>query len=349
MIKNIAIVSLSSGIIGEDFVRHEVAIGLKRLAGYNVNVRFMPHARSGLAFVHENPKRRAEDLINAFLDDEIDMILCATGGDDTYRLLPYLFENNELQRAVRNKIFLGFSDTTMNHFMLHKVGLNTFYGQAFLPDICELSEEMLPYSRRYFEELIRTGTIGRIEPSAVWYSERTGWGEDQIGIDMPAHRNDGFELLQGPSRFEGRILGGCIDSMYDIFNSDRYPDTVQLCEKYAIFPNAEAWRGYILLLETSEEKPSPELYRKMLIVLKERGIFESVNGVLMGKPQDETYFGEYKRIIVEVVGNPALPIVANINIGHATPRCIIPLGVPAVVDADDQSITFQDNAHKTGA
>ena len=45
-------------------------------------------------------------------------------------------------------------DTTINHFMLHKVGLNTFYGQSFLADVCELGPEMLPYSRRYFEELI---------------------------------------------------------------------------------------------------------------------------------------------------------------------------------------------------
>lgn len=32
--------------------------------------------------------------------------------------------------AVQADKFLGFSDTTINHFMLHKVGLKTFYGQA---------------------------------------------------------------------------------------------------------------------------------------------------------------------------------------------------------------------------
>lgn len=56
------------------------------------------------------------------------MILCAIGGDDTYRLLPYLFEHNELANVVSDKIFLDFSDTTINHFMLHKAGLKTFYG-----------------------------------------------------------------------------------------------------------------------------------------------------------------------------------------------------------------------------
>ena len=36
----------------------------------------------------------------------------------------------------------------------------------------------------------------------------------------------------------------------------------------------------------------------------------------------------------------ALPVVFNINIGHALPRCILPFGVDAVVDAEKQSIRF---------
>ena len=30
------------------------------------------------------------------------------------------------------------------------------------------------------------------------------------------HANQGFELLQGSGVFQGKILGGCIDSLYDI-------------------------------------------------------------------------------------------------------------------------------------
>ena len=100
------------------------------------------------------------------------MILCAIGGDDTYRLLPYLFGHDELKKALKEKIFLGFSDTTINHLMLHKLGLNTFYGQSFLADICEMDQEMLPYTAKYFEELIQTGKIAQIEPSDVWYAKR---------------------------------------------------------------------------------------------------------------------------------------------------------------------------------
>ena len=44
MIKNVTLVSLSAETIGEDFVKHEVNIGLKRLEEFGLNVKVMPHA-----------------------------------------------------------------------------------------------------------------------------------------------------------------------------------------------------------------------------------------------------------------------------------------------------------------
>ena len=342
MIRNVAIVSLSSGIIGEPFVQYEVEIGLRRLKEYGLNVKFMPHACKGLDYVREHPEKRAEDLLAAFRDPETDMILCAIGGDDTYRLLPYLFGNHELENAVTDKVFLGFSDTTINHLMLHKAGLKTFYGQAFLPDLCELAPEMHPYTRKYFEELIATGGIREITPSDVWYEERTSFAPDQAGTRTPSHPNGGFELLQGAPVFSGKILGGCVDSMYDFFNGERYADMPELCRKYQLFPAAEDWKGRILLLETSEEKPVPEKYRQALEYLKGTGVFEHVSGVLAGKPMDEAYAEEYRQLLKEVIGNPELPVVFNLNIGHAMPRCIMPFGVEATVDAEKQVIRFAE-------
>ncbi len=341
MVKNIAIVSLSRGILGELFVKWELDIGLKRLEDYGINVKFMPHALRGLNYVSEHPKKRAEDLIAALQDDDVDMILCAIGGDDTYRLLPYLFENDELKKAAKQKIFLGFSDTTMNHFMFHKVGIKTFYGQAFLPDVCEIAHEMLPYTKAYFEELLTTGTISKIIPSSVWYDAREVFDASEIGKNTMQHENHGFELLQGKAVFAGKILGGCIDTIFDMFDSTRYADSKNLCEKYKLFPAKEEWKNHILLLETSEEQMSPEKYRKALEELKSRGVFDTINGLLIGKPVDEIYFEEYKKILIDVIDNPNLPIVCNINVGHATPRCIIPFGVNAVVDAYEQTITFE--------
>ena len=273
MIKNIAIVSLSRGVLGEEFAQHEVEIGLKRLAGYGVNVQFMPNALRGIDYLTTHPEARAADLLQAFRDPEVDMILCAIGGDDTYRLLPYLFDHDKLRKAVTDKIFLGFSDTTVNHMMLHKVGLPTFYGQAFLPDVCEFGPAMLPYTERYFAELLRTGTIREVTPSDVWYESRTDFSPSQI-------------------------------------------------------------------LETSEEQMPPEKYRAALTHLKNAGVFRAVNGVLIGKPMDRKCEDVYKQLLVEVIDDPALPVVCNLNIGHAAPRCILPFGVRACVDVAAQKITF---------
>ena len=79
-----------------------------------------------------------------------------------------------------------------------------------------------------------------------------------------------------------------------------------------------------------------------MLTLKETGIFDVLSGVLIGKPMDETYAQEYKQILVDVVNNPSLPMVCNINIGHAQPRCIIPFGVAATVDMENQVIRFSN-------
>lgn len=284
MIKNVAIVSLSSGIIGEDFVRHEVEIGVKRLENFGMNVRFMPHAMKGIEYVKNHPKDRAADLLYALKDPEVEMILCAIGGDDTYRLLPY--------------------------------------------------------TRGYFEELIRFGTIREVRPSSVWYEERTDFGVDQIGVPLTSHPDSGFVLLQGSPFFSGKILGGCIDTLYDFFNGDRYADMPLLCQKYGLFPKKEDWVQKILLLESSEEKMPPSKYEKAVAALKETGIFEVLSGVLVGKPMDETYAREYRQILTDVIDSPDLPIVWNVNIGHAQPRCILPFGVKATVDVSRQVIRF---------
>lgn len=303
MVKTVEIVSLSSGIIGEPFVAHELHIGEDRLKSMGLKVKYSSHTLKGIDYIKEHPEDRASDLIEAFADPEVDIILCAIGGDDTYRLLPFLFQDDRLKKVICEKIFLGFSDTTINHFMLHKLGLKTFYGQSFLADLCELDNDMLPYSKKYFEELLRTGTIREICPSNVWYEERTSFDESQIGVPRISHKNNGYKLLQGPSAFSGKILGGCIDSIYDIFNNDRYEDSISLCEEY--------------------------------------GLFDVISGVLVGKPIDETYSTEYCDLLVKIIDKPELQILYNINIGHATPRYIIPFGVNAHVDAEQQVISFE--------
>ncbi len=340
MIRTVCIISLSSGLLGEDFIRPQLELGVKRLEALGLRVRFTSHALDGIEALSLHPEARAADLIEAFQDEETDLILTAIGGDDTYRLLPWLFGHDELKKAVCRKPFLGFSDTTVNHLMLHKLGIPSFYGQAFLTELCEPSEDMLPYARHCFEELIRTGRIAEVRPSGLWYESRSSFGPEQFGVEPVSHPNGGFELLQGAPRFCGKILGGCIDTLFDLFDGTRYADSPALCAEYGLFPPAEDWRGRILLLESSEEKPSPEKYRAALLHLKAAGVFSAVNGILIGKPMDEVYDAEYRQLLREIVDDPSLPILCNLPVGHAMPRCILPFGVEAEADAEAQRIRF---------
>lgn len=337
----VGIVSLSSGMLGEEFCSHNIEIGVKRLKEYGLEPVFMPNALKGIEYLKEHPEARAEDLKCAFLDDSIKGIICAIGGDDTYRLLPYLLEDKEFLDAVEKypKLFTGFSDTTINHLMFYKLGLSTYYGPNFICDLGEIANEMLPYSKKAFESYLEGNQYSEIVSSEIWYEERADFSRAAIGTDRIAHKEErGFELLWGSEFFQGELLGGCLESFYDILTTTRYGDEKSVCEKYGIFPSKEEWSGKILFIETCEEKPVPELFKKEIIALKDKGVFDVINGVLVGKPQDEAYYEEYKEILKKVIDNEKLPVVYNVNFGHATPRCVLPYGVMAKVDMKQKKI-----------
>ena len=160
----VAIVSLSKGILGEEFCSHNLEIGVKRLREYGLEPVFMENTLKGITYLKDHPEARAADLKQAFMDDSIAGILCAIGGDDTYRLPPYLMEDAAFVHAVKKlpKLFAGFSDTTVNHLMFYKLGLSTFYGPNFICDLGEIAADMLPYTRNAFEKIGRASYRERV-------------------------------------------------------------------------------------------------------------------------------------------------------------------------------------------
>lgn len=337
----VAIVSLSSGMLGEEFCSHNIEIGVKRLKEYGLEPIFMPNALKGIEYLKAHPEARAQDLKSAFLDNSVAGIICAIGGDDTYRLLPYLMEDAEFLAAVENnpKLFTGFSDTTINHLMFYRLGLSTYYGPNFICDLGEIAYEMLPYSKKAFESYLEGNKYDEIVSSELWYEEREDFSKAAVGTDRMAHKEErGFELLCGSGFFRGELLGGCLESLYDILTTNRYDDEKSICEKYGIFPSKEEWSGKILFIETCEEKPEPELFEKEIVALRDKGVFDVINGVLVGKPQDEAYYEEYKDILKKVIHNEKLSIVYNVNFGHAVPRCALQYGAVAKVDMKQKKI-----------
>lgn len=345
----IAIVSLSRGILGEEFAKHEIILGEKRLKEFGLEPVYMPNSLKGITYLKEHPEARAGDLKTAFLDKSIKGIICAIGGDDTYRTLPYLLEDKEFIDAVKNnpKLFTGFSDTTINHLMLYNLGLVSFYGPAFIVDLAEFDTDMLPYTKEAFKYYFDAPDTYVVESSKIWYTDRTDFSASQVGIPRIANKEKhGYEVLQGKGKVTGRLLGGCLESLSDILTGNRYPDQKQLCAKYNLFPSFEVWKDKILFIETSEEKPTPKEFENALLSLKNIDIFSVIKGIMVGKPQDEIYYNEYKDVLIKVIDNINLPIIYNINFGHAFPRTIIPYNMLTEIDLDRKTVKYLESAFK---
>lgn len=339
----VAIVSLSSGILGELSCEHNLKIAIQRLKQFGLEPVIMSNTLKGVDYLDQHPEKRAEDLKEAFFDSTIQGIICAIGGNDTYRTLPYLMEDPKFIECVKQspKLFTGFSDSTINHFMFYQLGLQTYYGLAFITDLGEIADDMLPYTKKTFERYFEDYTTWKIRPSDIWYEERIDFSKHAIGTDRICHQEmHGYELLQGKAIFSGELLGGCLESIYKILSKTQKPDEYELCKKYSIFPDQDQWQGKIMFLETCENKSAPSLVKEMLTTIEKTGAFKGLNGVLIGKPQDEIYYQEYKEVFQDVFGSYGFPVLYNINFGHATPRIALPYGAITYVDANKQTIEF---------
>jgi muramoyltetrapeptide carboxypeptidase LdcA involved in peptidoglycan recycling len=341
----VAVITLSRGLLGMPFIKHELELGIKRLKEFGLEPVIMPNSLNDMDHVFNHPEERAADLKQAFLDDEIKCIITAIGGDDTYKTIPYLMEDEEFIDAVKKhpKIFTGFSDTTNNHLMFSKIGLETFYGPCFLVDLAELDNEMLPYTKDTFSKFFMNEDSYEIKSSPVWYNDRESFAEDQLGIPRKANDEiNGYEVLNGSGKVTGKLYGGCIDSLYDIYTSSRYGNENEIYTKYNILPTLDEWKEKVLFVETSEEKMTPDTLEMILNYFKDNKILESVKGIIVGKPIDETYYNEYKDVYKRVFSNLNTPVLYNVNFGHSVPRTLLPYGATTTVDYDNKTITIDE-------
>lgn len=192
----VAIVSLSSGLAGEEIFRHRYELGKKRLEHLGFNVVTMKNALKGIEYLYNHPEKRAEDFMEAILDKDIKGIICNIGGDDTIRLLPYI----DFEAIANNpKVFMGYSDTTINHYMMQKAGVVSYYGPAVMTDFAE-NNNMHTYTLKYINEVLlenREDIV--IKSSDKWTSEYLDWAieeNDNISRKMNEEKY-GYEVLQG--------------------------------------------------------------------------------------------------------------------------------------------------------
>ncbi|MFC6259875.1 S66 family peptidase [Levilactobacillus fujinensis] len=342
---HVALVSLSSGVMGEEFAAHEYHRGQQRLRELGLIPVAMPNALKGLAYLDAHPEARAADLKTAFIDTNIAGIFCAIGGIDTYRLAPYLFNDPEFVTAVKAhpKLFTGFSDTTVDHLMLYRLGLTTYYGPNVINDLAELDTDLLPYTKRTLEHYLENTETTPINSSSIWYEEREDFSKAALDTPRISHpETHGYQVLRGHGQVTGRLLGGCIDSLNSLLTDTRYPNEPLIARKYSLIPSPAEWRGKILFLETSEEKPTPAAYRTMLQNLKQAGILGNVKAIITGKPQNEVYYDDYCQALLDVTRDLDVPLMTNFNFGHAYPRTALPYGLSAKLDCDAKTLTVTE-------
>lgn len=329
----VAIVSTSAGTLGEPWAIHKLDIALERLTALGLHVKVMKHALKGRAYLYEHPEKRAEDLMEAFHDKSVKAIFNAIGGDDSIRLLPYI----DFDVIKSNpKIFTGFSDTTSIHFMLQKVGLISYYGFAVMTDLAEYGK-MNDYT---YDAMLSTLFVPKeITPiphaSVCSYDQdKVRWKEENRNVLRPTHPDKrGYELLQGSGIVQGKTFGGCIDVFPEL-----------MCTE--LWLKKEEWRGKILFLETSESNMSEELLTWFLRGMMAQGVFDEVAGVIVGKPAFEDKYEKYKEVYRKVIGfeakRPDLPILYNVNIGHAYPITVLPIGETVEIDCERMTLTLKE-------
>ena len=331
----VAVVSLSSGSLGEPNLIHKYYLAKERLErDYGLKVRAMPNALRGRDYVYRHPEARAQDLMDAFRDPSIRAVICAIGGDDTVRLLPYI----DFSVLHDNpKIFTGFSDTTTNHFMMHKAGLVSYYGLSLMCDVAEYVS-INEYTREMMEKTIFDPQPRLDIPCSsfcAFEKEKVKWAEENMNIPRPRRKNTGYEILQGSGKVEGELLGGCVDVFVELFGT-------------ALWPKPEDWEGKLLLLETSEEDMPDEELCWYLRGMQAQGILSRIRGIVFGKPAAESKFESYKEILRQVVGfeagRPELPILYNVNVGHSYPIGLFPLGLRYELDCDNRRLTLLEPA-----
>lgn len=327
----IATISLSWGGAGD--LPHRYEYGKKQIETiFGLEVVETKHALKSSDWIYKNPKARAEDMMEAFANPSIKAIFSNIGGEDSIRTLPFM--DLDIIR-INPKIFLGFSDTTIGHFTCMKAGLSSFYGTSTLVGFAE-NMGMHPYQ---IEDIKRTlfssDSIGEINQSESWTSERLEWFEPKLMSQKRAMTPaNGWNFLQGSGKVQGRLIGGCMEVLEFLKGTDYWPEKSE-------------WNDTIIFIETSEDKPTPDYFRWWLRNFAAQGIFRQVKGVIVGRPYDNLYVTEYNDILLKIIrdeeGLTDMPIISEMDFGHTCPTFTIPYGGLAEMDMNRKKFSILES------
>lgn len=327
----VAIISLSWGGAGE--LPHRYEFGKKQLIEvFGLEVIETKNALKPAEWIYNNPKARAEDLMEAFSDPSVKAIISNIGGEDSVRILPFLDLNIIKQNP---KIFLGFSDSTITHFACLKAGLTSFYGTSLLvgfAENCGMHDYQIEDIKR---TLFSAKPTGEVMPNQEgWTSEYLDWFDTSLSnTKRKLTVTDGWNFLQGKEKAKGRLIGGCLD-------------VLEFLKGTEFWPSAEEWNDCILFLETSENKAEPQTLRYWLRNYAAQGILHQIKGIIFGRPYDSKYAKEYNDEILKIIKEENLKdlaIITEMDFGHTCPIFTLPFGVLAEIDPVNKTFSILES------
>lgn len=275
--------------------------------------------------VGASPEARARDLEAAFADPSIAAVLATIGGDDQIRVVTHL---DPAVLAANPKPFVGYSDNTNLLNYLFDLGVVGYHGGSTLVHLARPGG-VHPVHLASLHRALFTRERAPIDPLATFSDRQPDWAD-------PATLETELEQFDEPGwtwRNAGRVVtgpswGGNLEVLQWTLAVGRHVRPV------------EAYRGAVLVLETSEEMPSDVEVHRMLRTLGERGILGVMGALVMAKakawsparPLDPGASRDYREAQAHAVVAaleeyaPATPAVIGPDLGHTDPQYVIPYG-----------------------
>ena len=340
----IASISLSAGLAGKFPKRYHQ--GVKQIEeSFDVHVIPAPHALCSPVEIYNHPEWRLEDMMWAFENPRVRGILSNIGGDDTIRLLSLMTEKHfEIIRS-NPKIFMGLSDTTVNHMMCFKAGLTSFYSPSLLFGYAEnggIPDIMVENTKK---TLFSTEPVSILPESKEFIVESIDWK-----IENPPRRErllaTPWRYIQGDKTVSGPLIGGCTDVLMSMLIGTK------------LWPELDDFNNAILFLEDSEEQLPADWVLYWMRNLGAQGILERISGLLFARPGNDLFnnkeeekkwlagYPEFDKVILQALtefGRTDLPVVTNMDFGHTLPQLILPYGVKAEINPQKKTVSLLES------
>lgn len=244
-------------------------------------------------------KKRAEDLMAAYCDQNVVLIVALDGGWLANAVLPYL--DWEVIRQ-NPKPLMGYSDITVLLDAIYaKTGVAGYYG----PNLGTLGYQCeAAYTLDYVQKLLNRRQSIPLRPS-------TAWG---VGNGRKRYRTSGWKVLQGGAA-EGVALGGNLGTFYLLQGTEYMP----------AFD-----RPTILCIEDDDEPAKftlREFDRRFESILQQPGVRENLCGLLIGRfcPKSKVDMADVQRMVASKnLGD--IPVIADVDFGHTLPMVVLPVG-----------------------